>query len=69
MAVGGPASIQECRGLLVVQNSEPVQKRIECLLAAIEANCLSLPWKQVALKAQLVVDADLPYADEMLYTR
>jgi hypothetical protein len=67
--VGGAASIQECRGLLVVRQREPVQKRIECLLAAIEANCLSLPWKQVALKAQLVVDADLPYADEVLYTR
>jgi hypothetical protein len=70
MAVGGPATIQEYRGLLAVQHSEPVHKRIECLLAAIEANCLSLPWKQDARDTQpAVVDADLPYADDTLYAR
>jgi hypothetical protein len=70
MAVGGPATIQEYRGLLAVQHSEPVHKRIQCLLAAIEANCLSLPWKQDARDTQpAVVDADLPYADDTLYAR
>jgi hypothetical protein len=67
MAVGGPATIQEYRGLLVIQHSEPVHKRIDCLLAAIEANCLSLPRREIAEPDLRVVDADIPFSDERLH--